>query len=143
MDPFENMEPDPTFWTYEDQSNLDYLELRYADRKKLGEEAISKRKALKDIASDNPFYQRAAMSAELAAMRWDMAYIVAENKKLRMMIGTIDWLHTQVNILMGAYSHVKMLAEKCRIDYGLINSGLTQIIKLKEEIQGGADKSKT
>lgn len=120
-------------WSFQDESNYNFIKLKYADRNALGDEAIAKRKALADIAAENPFYHRAAVSAELAQMRYEMAYIVAENNKLREMIGTISWLHEQLSLTQGAYAHTKMLAERNRIDYALFKSGMDRIVKLKEE----------
>lgn len=127
----------PEFWSFQDETNYLFLQSRYKDRKAIGDEAGEKRKAVKNMDTDNPFYHRAAVSAEMAAMRYDMAYIVAENKKLRDYINTISWLHEQVGVLQGAYAHTKRLADLARIDYTLIETGLKMINKLKEELQNG------
>lgn len=105
-------------WKFQDEANYAAMKDKYKNRKKLCDEMDAKRKAFKDMAPDNPFYHRAAVSAEMAQMRWEMSYIVAENERLRGMIETIDWLHQQVSILQGAYGHVKMLAETAKFEYG-------------------------
>lgn len=130
-------EKEPEIWTFQDQSNYLSLKSRYSDRKNLGEEAIAKRKALKEMPADSPLYQRAAVASEMASMRWDMSYIVAENEKMREMASTISWLHEQLSITQGAYAHVKMLAERSRIDYSAIKKGLKQISQLTEELTNG------
>lgn len=122
-------------WTSQDNSNYLALKSRYGDRKKLGDDAIAKRKALKDMAADNPLYQRTSVASEMAAMRWDMSYIVAENERMREHCSTISWLHEQLSIVQGAYAHTKMLAEKSRIDYAVVDAGLKMITKLQQELE--------
>lgn len=127
-------------WVYQDEANYAAMQDKYKDRQKLCDEANAKRAALKDMTSDNPFYHRAAVSAEMAQMRWEMAYIVAENQRLREMVGTIDWLHQQVSVLTGAYGHVKMLAETAKMEYGqaakVVKLWLDTIMKNKGENNG-------
>lgn len=108
---------------------------KYEDLKAIAKEARDKRKALDDIKADNPFYHRATASAEMAQIREDMALIVAENKRMHDMIDTIGDLHQRLSVVYGAYDHVKMLAERSRIDYAAISQGLQDITKLKQELQ--------
>lgn len=129
-------------WTSQDNSNYLSLKSRYGDRNALGDEAISKKKALKETAADSPLYQRAVVAAEMAALRWDMSYIVAENEKMREHCSTISWLHEQLSIVQGAYAHTKMLAERARIDYSLTDTTLKIITKLKEELENGVKQGR-
>lgn len=123
-----------SFSHWQDESDYNRMTERYSDRKAIGNEALAKRKALDDIKAENPFYHRAAVSAEMAQMRYDMALIVEENKRLREMIETIGYLHQRMEVVYGAYSHVKMLADKSRIDYALIAKGIEDVLKLKKEL---------
>jgi len=116
---------------------------KYEDLKAISDEVRNKKKALEEISADNPFYHRAAVSAEMAQMREDMSLIVHENKRMRDMIETIGDLHQRMSVLYGAYDHVKMLADRSRIDYALIAKGIETIIKLKEELTNEITQTRT
>jgi hypothetical protein len=122
-------------WPFQDENAAKLVAMKYEDRKALTAEALAKRKALQDIDDKNPFYHRAAVSCEMADMRCDMAYLILENKRLRELVEPIGWILQRIDILEGAYGHVKMLAESSRIDYGHIAKGLKEIIKLREELK--------
>lgn len=128
-------------WNYADEQEYGYVKLRHADRQKLLDEMANKKKALKDIGPDNPLYHRIAVSAEMARMRADMAYIVARNDKLEELLGTVSFLHQRLDIVEGAYSHVKMLAEASRIDYAQGAKALLEIKRIKEELTNAVTKT--
>lgn len=123
-----------SFEHWQDDAGYQRMLLQYGDRKAMSHEARNKRKALESMNTENPFYHRSAASAEMAQMRLDMAYIVEENKKLREMIETIGFLHQRVDVVYGAYAHMKMLADKSRIDYAMTESAIKDILKLKKEL---------
>lgn len=125
------------FWSFRDESFYNFLKHKYSDRQKLSQEAEDKRKALDKMKDGDPLYHRCAVSAEMASLRVDMAYIVDRNNKLEEMIETISFLHQRVDILEGAYSHTKMMAETCRIDYGLISKLHEKLKPLLEEQKNG------
>lgn len=126
-------------WSFRDESFYSFLKFKYQDRAKLQAEAEEKRKAVDKMKDGDPLYHRMAVSAEMAGLRVDMAYIVDRNNKLEEMIETISFLHQRVGILEGAYGHMKMMAETVRIDYSLI-SKLHEKLKplLKEQENGKA-----
>lgn len=133
-------------WKYSDNTEYGHIQWRYRDRAAIGEEFLAKRKSFEKMSTDDPFYHRAAVSVEMAQMRYDMAYIVGMNNKMQEYINTISFLHDQVGVLQGAYAHIKLLAEKARIDYAIsettmtaIDAGLKTINKLKEDLQNGAE----
>lgn len=119
-------------WSSRDEAFYAFMKEKYKDRQRLSTEAEQKRKAAEKMKDTDPHFHRMAMSAEMAQLRLDMAYIVDRNNQLEEMIGTVEYLHQRVGIVEGAYSHTKMLAETCRIDYALISKGLTDIKKLTE-----------
>lgn len=129
--PDDSSEPG-SFWNWQDEVESSNINMRYSNRQRMLNDAIKKKKAFQDTTPDNQLYHRIAVSAEMARMRVDMAYLIAENIHLKGQIGTIRWLHDQLGILQGAYAHNKMLAEQARIDYAKIAKGLEDIGKLKE-----------
>ena len=129
----------PTAWDYQDEIEYNHLKLKYGNRKELHEEAANKRKALRDCEPDNPLYHRIAVSAEMAAMRVDYAYIVARNIRLEEMLGTVSFLHQRLDILEGSYGYMKMLAEGGRIDYATLTRLIRDVEKLKQELSNGAE----
>lgn len=133
MDDLSKSEKVIEYWI--DKTSYDCMLSKYSDRKAIGDEAIKKRKALEDIKTVDEFYHRLEFSAELAQMRWDMAFIVEENKRLHEIIETVGWLHQRMDVVYGAYSHIKMLADKSRIDYAATESCLKQVLKLKKEFE--------
>lgn len=135
---------DVAAWKYADNTEYTHIKWRYRDRPAIGEEFAAKRKSFEKMSTDDPFYHRAAVSVEMAQMRYDMSYIVAMNNKMQEYINTISFLHDQVGVLQGAYAHIKLLAEKARIDYAIsestmkaIDAGLKMITKIKEDLQNG------
>lgn len=127
-----------SFWQHQDSVEYNYIRLRYANRKELLDEMAHKKKVLNATKETDPHYQRIAMSAEMARLRADMAYIVGENDNMRGLIETMRDLHDQMGILRGAYSHVKLLADDSKMSYSLIAKGLSEIIKLKGEFTNGS-----
>lgn len=125
------------FWSFRDESFYSFLKHKYSDRAKLMAEAEEKRKAVDKMKDGDPLYHRCAVSAEMASLRVDMAYIVDRNNKLEEMIETISFLHQRVDILEGAYSHTKMMAETCRIDYGLVQRLYDKLKPLLKEQENG------
>lgn len=99
------------WWCFRDDKMNTLLENKYADRKKLAEEAEQKRQAVEKMDAANPLYHRAAVSSEMAQMRFEMAYIIDKNRQLAQYIETIEYLHQRVGILEGAYGHLKLLNE--------------------------------
>lgn len=128
------------YWSHQDSVEYDYIRMRYTDRKALLHEMANKKKALASINPDNPQYHRIAFSAEMARLRADMAYIVGENDNMRELVDTIRDLHDQMGILRGAYSHVKLLADRSQMDYKLITKAIDEMLKLKREITNAATK---
>ena len=124
-------------WSFEDEVEYDYIKLRYSDRKKLSERALETRKAAKDIDQANPLYHRIAVTAEMAKLRCDMAYMVDRMEQLQATIGAMSYIHQQVDILTAAFGYQKMLGEKARIDYGLIAKALKEVEQLKVELSNG------
>lgn len=122
------------FWKYADEMEYTYIKERYSDRKSLMEEASNKLKAFKETEPNSRMYHRIAVSAEMAKMRVDMAYVIDKNTKLEEMLGTVAFLHQRIDILEGAYSHIKIVAEKCRIEYGVMASMLKDMKKLREDM---------
>ena len=100
-----------------------------------------KEKAFKDVNPKDHMYHRMAVSAEMAKLRVDMAYIVDRIAKMETVIAATARLHQRVDILEAAYGYQKMLAEKSRIEYALIAKGLEDIKKLKEELSNEAKQS--
>ena len=117
---------DNLFWSFRDESFYNFLKHKYADRQKLSAEAEEKRKALDKMKDGDPLYHRMAVSAEMASLRVDMAYIVDRNNKLEEMIGTVEYLHQKVGILEGAYGHLKLLYETCKTigEVGIMQTAL-------------------
>ena len=124
---------DELAWGWQDEVEYNHLKLRYSNRKELSQQAQDKYKALKDVVPRDPMYHRMAVSAEMASLRVDMAYIVDKNNKLEEMLGTVAFIHQRLDILEGSYSYIKMLAEGGRIDYATLTRIVKDIEKLKEE----------
>lgn len=103
------------FWAFADEQFYSFMRRKYHDRAKLASEAEAKRKALEKVKEDNPMYHRMAASVEMAALRLDMAYMMDKNTKLEQFIETIEYLHQRVGIVEGAYGHLKLLFEQCRV----------------------------
>lgn len=129
-----------SYWGHQDTVEYSYIRLRYQDRKALLEEMAHKKKVFDATKPADPHYQRIAMSSEMARLRADMAYIVGENDNMRELIDTMRDLHDQMGILRGAYSHVKLLADRSQIDYKLIHKAIEEMLKLKGEITNGTTK---
>lgn len=110
------------FWAYSDENFYSFMRNKYSNRANLAKEADDKRKALEKMKDDNPLYHRMAAGAEMAQLRLDMAYIIDKNTKLEQFIETIGYLHQRVDILEGAYGHLKLLFETCKIQATLCNS---------------------
>lgn len=128
-------------WSFGEEANYNFIKERYKNRQKIGEEALSKKKAFEKMKADDPLYTRAAVSAEMAQMRWDMAYMVAMNERMREYVESLDFVHQQISILSGAYQHTKLLADDARINYARIHKGLKLIETLTEELQNGITKA--
>lgn len=129
-------------WTFRDEATYAFLEQKYRDREKLGEEYAAARKlAEKSQTVDgkpNPMLPRLEMQADMAQMKLEMSYIIDRNSQLQQHIETIGYLHDRVGILEGAYGHTKMLAETCRIDYVLtkgLHEKLTKYLKEHEHVE--------
>lgn len=124
-------------WTMRDEEQYQFLEKKYGDRRSLYEGAVHARKqADRSETIDgqpNPHHRRLVLEAEMAQMRYEMAYVIDKNKFLSQFIETIEFLHQRVGLVEGAYHHVKLLAETARIDYHAVAKGLTEIKKLKEQ----------
>jgi len=131
------------YWSFTDQANYDFMKLRYQSRTALLDEAIKKRKVLADSNPSDPYYHRYAVSAEVADMRSDLAHFMKKIEIMEANVETLDWIHQQVDILQGCYAHQKMLAEKCRIDYGVVDLMLRQVTKLTKELRDGSAKGST
>ena len=127
-------------WELHDERQYKFMEQKYHDRHKLFNEAEAARKlADKSQTIDgkpNPQYPRLCMEAEMANMRYEMAYIIDKNTQLSAIIETIAFMHQRVDILEGAYGHMKLMAETCKIDYSLVADALKSIKKLKEQTDG-------
>jgi hypothetical protein len=102
-------------WSMQDDQFYDFLKRKYQDRQKLSIECEEKRKALEKTKETDALYHRMAVSAEMAQLRLDMAYIVDKNTKLEQYVETIGYLHTRLDIVEGAYGHLKLLFETCRL----------------------------
>jgi len=103
------------FWAFSDEQFYSFLKRKYHDRAKLASEAEAKRKALEKVKDSDPMYHRMAASAEMAALRLDMAYMIDKNTKLETFLETIGYMHTRLDIVEGAYGHLKLLFEQCRL----------------------------
>ena len=120
-------------WGFGDEQFYTFLKHKYADRRQLKADAEEKRKAAeKMIDGKDPHYHRMAVTAEMAQLRLDMAYIIDKNNKLEQYIETIEYLHQKVGVLEGAYGYVKMLAENLRIDYSRISDLYKKLNPTKE-----------
>lgn len=104
-----------TMWAMRDEQFYDFLKMKYSDRKKLSDIAEEKRKSAEKMKDDNPLYHRAQVSAEMASLRLDMAYIVDRNNQLEQYLATVEFLHQKVGVLEGAYGYLKMMLETCRL----------------------------
>lgn len=120
-------------WGEENYYNI-FVKDRYKDRQALAEQVAEKKKALEKHKPGEPLHQRAALILEMAEMRYDMAFMVAMNERMRGHIETLDYVHQQISIMSGAYAHTKMLAEDARINYARIHKGLKTIQSLTEEL---------
>lgn len=99
------------WWCFRDEQMHTLLENKYADRKRLATEAEQKRQAVEKMEATNPLYHRAAVSSEMAQMRFEMAYLIDKNRQLAQYIETIEYLHQRVGIIEGAYGGLKLLLE--------------------------------
>lgn len=127
-------------WNFRDEATYAFLEQKYRDREKLGAEYNEARKlADKSQTIDgrpNPQHPRLVLEADMAQIKLEMAYIIDRNGQLQQYIETLEYLHQRVGILEGAYGHTKMLAENCRIDYGLtkaMHDKINKAIKERED----------
>jgi hypothetical protein len=116
-----DMSDNTLFWTFQDTSFYEFLKNKYKDRAKLHKEAEDKRKAAEKVPDTSPLYQRAQVSAEMASLRLDMAYIIERNNNLEEMLGTVEYLHQKVGILEGAYGHLKLLNETAIMQTAILN----------------------
>ncbi len=108
-------------WELRDERHYQFIARKYHDRRKLAAEADEKRK-LADKSETingkpNPQHPRLCVEAEMAQMRYDMAYMVDKNTQLEQYIETIEFVHQRLGILEGAYGHIKTLVMGSRMDY--------------------------
>lgn len=132
-------------WSMRDEGQYQFMARKYADRQKLSKEYEEKRKlADKSETIDgkpNPQHPRIRLEADMAQMRYEMAYILEKNSMLSEQIGILVQLFERVSLLEGAYHHTKMLAENCRIDYAAIAEGLKFFHTFKKEHARDKEKS--
>lgn len=128
-------------WSMRDEGQYQFMAKKYAERKKLADEFDVKRKlADKSETIDgkpNPQYPRIRLEADMAQMRYEMAYIVEKNAMLSEQVQIMGNLFQRVDILEGAYGHMKLLAEGCRIDYTEIAKALKILKPLLKEHGNG------
>ena len=109
-------------WGFGDEQHYSFLQHKYGNRRQLKDDDEEKRKAAEKMADGkDPHYHRMAVTAEMAQLRLDMAYIIDKNNKLEQYIETIEYLHQRVGILEGAYGHLKLLGENMKFDYSRIS----------------------
>lgn len=109
-------------WSAADQANADFLDMKYADREKLGEEWIQKHKAAeaaktREDGKANPHYPRLAMEATLARMAFDMSYVITQNLRIRREMDILTELYQRVGILEGAYSYLRSSTDHIKKQY--------------------------
>lgn len=119
-------------WSLRDENHYTFIARKYEDRAKLHQDAESKRKAAEKMeAKNDPHYHRMRVEADMAQMRYEMAYLVDKNAQLQRIIDPLEYVFQRVSILEGAYSHIKLLAETVQADYNLLAKS-----KLKEQKNG-------
>lgn len=118
-------------WSMRDEGQYQFLRHKYHDRKGLADDCAQKRKlADKSETVDgkpNPEHPRLQMHAEMAQLRYEMSYIVDKNAQLETQIEALSYLCQRVDILEGAYGHVKLVAETAKVDYSLVAKALKSI----------------
>lgn len=128
-------------WSIRDEGQYQFMATKYGDRKRLSEEYEAKRKVADKSETiegkPNPQYPRIRLEADMAQMRYEMAYILDKNKQLSEQVEALTWLYQRVDILEGAYGHMKLLAETTRIDYHAVKSMMQKLQPLiKEQADG-------
>lgn len=108
-------------WDFRDEEQYAFIEKKYGNRRALWEAAQQARreadgKELKD-GQPNPQHRRLVLEAEMATMRFEMAYVIDKNKQLQQIIEPLEFVFQRLTILEGAYGHVKLLAETAKTDY--------------------------
>lgn len=124
-------------WRIEDELQSRFVEMKYRDKPTLKTEWDKAVKAAQDQefidGKPGKHYERLRLIADMAATRYDMAYIVEKNMALEQRFHEVFDLVERVSILEGAYSYLKMLSESARIAF--INAGdlLKTVYKNKEQ----------
>lgn len=131
-------------WSLQDEGQYQFLQRKYHDRRTLSKEATAARK-LADKSETvngqpNAHHPRLVLVADMAQVRCDMAYVMDKNRQLEEQITALSWLHQRVDILEGAYGHIKMLAETCRIDYASVLKAMKIIEAFNKEHQNAKEK---
>lgn len=112
----------------QDERQYDFIRQKYADRRALMEQAAEARKKADSSQTvdgkPNPKHPALVLQADMAQLRFEMAYVVDKNNHLEAQVNILADLSQRVSILEGAYSHVKMVAETCRNYYHMVQSVL-------------------
>ena len=131
-------------WQMRDENMYAFIERKYHDRQALSDQAEAARKLAEKSqtieGNPNPQYPRLLIEADIAQMKLEMAYVLDKNAQLAQYIDTLEFLHQRVGVLEGAYAHIKMLAETCRIDYALISKAVEFVKKFKQEHSDDKEK---
>lgn len=99
-------------WSLQDEGAARFIAVKYADRRKLYDEWQAKRKVADKSETvngqPNPQYPRLRMEADIAQMRFEMAYLIAKNHDIEQQIDILGSLHGRVSVLEGAYTFLTM-----------------------------------
>jgi hypothetical protein len=105
-------------WSIQDEAQFEFIAIKYGDRKKLYDEYHEKRK-LADKSETingkpNLHHPRMLLEADVAQMRWEMAYLLSKNKELEERTQILSGLYERVSILEGAYNFLTMGFENAK-----------------------------
>lgn len=129
-------------WDFRDEEAYGFLEKKYHNRRLLWEASEHARRQADDAeligGAPNPQYRRLVLEAEVAKLRYEMAYMVDKNKQLATLIEPLEFLFQRVGILEGAYGHVKLLAETAHTDYNLLEGAMKKLSEMYDKFKKGA-----
>lgn len=109
-------------WSTSDEANVNFIKLKYAERERLGDEWVEKRKLAeknktREDGKPNPHYARMAMEAELARMAFDMAYMVETNCRMAEQIIMLQVLFERVGLIEGNMAYLKQSTDYVKNQY--------------------------
>lgn len=109
-------------WSMQDEAQAQFLPMKYKERDALGADWQAKRKLadknrLREDGTPNPHHPRLVMEAEMANMRYDMAYVIEQNRRLQEQANILMSLFDRVGMLEGCYGYLRQAFDCVKSQY--------------------------